>query len=1149
MQILYKTFRLRWLFVGFSVLLMGLVLNHPDNALAQTTTTSVSGTITDASKAAIPNVKVIVRNESTRAEAVVTSNAIGFYTATNLQPGIYSVLASAPGFETAVLTSVHLEPNIGSRVDIALKLGGASTTVTVEANSNALQTESAAVGQLITSEQVSSIQLNGRNPLYLSQLEPGVTRNAPLTSFNFTPDFGGPQINGARNDEILITLDGAPTIRTRANGTTTGVPDTDTISQVQVLSTTYPAQYGGTSGGVIVQVPKTGTSQFHGSAYEYLRNSFFNANTWQRNSSTQASISQHPSPFRYNQFGWNGSGPIFIPNHFNKDRSKFFFLLGQEYVRYRQNSTQTGTVPTELMRTGNFSELLGNNIFYSSVKQIVNPTTGVAYSNNVITSNLSSNGLGLLKAYPAPNENAASYNWQDSAANPENQRKDTLVLDYLPTPSHQFRFSLLNFNYNDYRPFSGNFNLTPETWNWPDQVAVLHYTWTVNPHIVNDFTASASADHVSIDIDTSNGLYDRTQYGINYNYLFSSLDKLLPNKIPTINIANFTTLSGEPYPSHSGGEVVNFADNLTLVHGQHTLTFGGLWQYSGENNFDQISVSQTTAGATNNQNGQFIFTDTRDKNPSTSVAVANAALGLFDTYGEIGQKSYTLFRANVAEFFAQDQWHATPKLLVEAGARWTIIQPYYAIWRNQSFFSPVDYKAAEAPTISRTNGIASGGDSYDGVVIPGDGFPSSAKGHVSDSVLSNYSRLFRGYGKGYHKTVLNGFQPRFGFTYQMSPGTVVRAGAGRFIQHTGINDEIQLGGNSPFQLSETITAGSVDNPGGTTSNSWPLSLSSEPYDMPNPEAWAWTVSAEREINNFGNLTLSYVGRRGIHLPQLGELNQLKPGTVQANPSIATDALRPYQGFSTILEASNRGSSIYQGVQAGLKRSMTKNLSFGVAYTWSKLMDYGSSRGYELPNYYDSSVNYGHGDFDIRHVLVVNYVWNIPYAAHSSSQIVRHVFGNWQVSGVTQVQSGEPFSVSTSDDYAGVGTGAGDQLWSVAGKPALYKKFAGTSSQKWFDTTAFSEPTSGTFAGRGSRNATYGPGFQSWNIALLKSIHLVPGHENQVMNFKAEAFNFTNHPNLDTPDTDPTSGTFGEITTKGGTYSSDRELQFSLRYQF
>jgi hypothetical protein len=1119
-------------------------------ALGQTTSSSISGNVTDPTGAVVPGATVSIRSDATGAVSTATTNSHGSYTITNLQPGSYTVSASAKGFQTQVEKGTQLDPNIGRQLNFVLKLGSSSTTVTVNANSNALQTESATVGQLVTGKEVHSIQLNGRNPIYLSQLEPGVTRNAPMTSFNFAPDFGGPTINGARNDSILVTLDGAPMIRTRANGTTTGVADVDSLASVQILSTTYPAEYGGTDGGIIVQVPRSGTQQFHGSAFEYLRNSFFDANTWVRNHSDQPALADHPQAFRFNQFGWNLSGPIYIPHLFNTTRSKLFFLAGQEFLRYRLNATATGTVPTELMRQGNFSQLLGPNIFYSKPVQIVNPSTGLPYPNNVITTGLSPNGLALLNAYPAPNESGASYNWAASAPYPQNQRKDTLVIDYQPTTNQQLRFSLLNFNFNQESPFSGNFNRTPQVWNWPDQVAVLHYVWTINPTTINDATVSASADHVTINYDLSSGLYDRTRYGINYPYLFPAAQKLLPNKIPTIEIANFTTLDGGPYPSHSGGIIYTVADHLTKIIGNHTLSVGGMWEYSGENDNDQISVSSTTPGATNNQNGQFIFTDTRDGYPTSGAAVANTALGIFDTYGEIGQKSYTLFRSNMGSIFAQDDWHVTPRMVMEYGVRYDMIQPYWAKWRNQSMFNASIYNPADAPKVDPTTGQTSGGDPYDGVVIPGSGFPSSAQGHVPSSVLSNYTRLFHGFNKAYSPIVWSDIQPRFGLTDQVLPNTVVRLGVGRFVQRLGVNDVIQTGGNPPFQASETITAGNVDNPGGSTADSYPLALSSQSYHYPSPSAWAWSASIEQHIPKFANLTLSYVGRRGVHLQQLEDINQLRPGTIQANPGVKADALRPYQGFSTIIQASNEGSSIYNGMQVDLKRRLTSNLLFGVAYTWSKLMDYGSSRGYELPNYYNPKPDYGPADFDIRDVLVIDYVWTIPYGNHLKNYFARGAFANWQLSGVTQAQTGEPFSVGTGDDFAGVGPGAGEQLWDMSRTPDVKKQFSGSNGQGyWFDPSIFHAPAAGTLAPQGTRNAIYGPGFQSWNIAMQKSFHLVPRMQSQQLTFRAEAFNFTNHPNLDTPDSNPTSGTFGQVTTKGQTYSSDRELQFSLRYQF
>ncbi len=1120
-------------------------------ALAQSDTSSISGTVTDPSGAVVPNAKVTARNEATGQSRTVTSNNVGAYTLTNIPSGSYTVTVESQGFQTAVQQGMHVDPSIGAQVNVALKSGNTSTTVTVQANANRLQTESASVGQLVTAQQVQSIQLNGRNPLYLSQLEPGVTRNAPMSSFNFSLD-NTLYVNGSRPQENIITFDGAPMVRTRSNNNSVGVADVDTTSQVQILTTSYQAEYGRTSGGQVRLIPKSGTNLFHGAVFEYLRNSFFNANTWERNNSPDPLISQHPEAFRYNQFGWNLNGPVYIPGHFNTSRQKLFFLVGQEYVRYRRSPTQNGKVPTLAMRNGDFSELLGPNIFYSKPVNIVNPATGVAYPNNVIpAANLSPNGLALLRAFPAPNvSNNPSYNWQESLPNPQDQRKDTLVVDYVPAEAHRLRFSVLSYHLDYTTPFAGNFDRTPEKWHWPNQAAALHYTWEISPTMVNEASVTGTADHITISYDLSSGRYNRENYGINFPFLYPASEKVIPNKIPTINLANFTTLDGGPYPSHSGGPVIDLSDNLTKVIGNHTLKVGGLWEYAGENNYDQISVSSTTPGSTNNQDGQFRFTDTRNGFPTSGVAVANAALGLFDTYGEIGTKSYTLFRGNMYEGFAQDTWRAKPNLVIEAGARYSVMRPYYALWGNQSFFDPTAWNPADAPVVDPKTGAAIGGNLYNGVVIPGSHFPSSARGHVPAEILANPQASFTGKNPGYSNTIWSDIQPRFGVTYQVRPNTVVRAGVGRYVQRLGISDQVQLGGNAPFQPTTFISGGVVDDPAGVTGGALPrlpLSMTTQPHNFPNPNAWSWNAAIEQDIPSFATFGLAYVGRRGLHLQQMEQLNQLHAGTVQANPGVTTDALRPFRGFSSILQIDNQGSSVYHSLQANLNRRLSHGLLFGVAYTWSKSMDYGSDQSYQLPDIYNPKANWGPSDFDIRNTLVINYVWNIPYGNNFDNRLVKGTLGNWQLSGTTQAQSGEPLTVSTNDDFAGVGAGAGPQRWDMTATPSKPRQFGSTGD--WFQPTVFAQPTSGTEAPRGTRNVIYNPGFQSWNIALQKSFHVIPGHENHQLTFRGEAFNFTNHPNWDNADNNPTSGTFGQVTTKGQTYASDRELQFSLRYAF
>jgi hypothetical protein len=1125
--------------------------------LAQSDSSSISGTVTDSSGAVLPSAKITIHNNATGADRSLTSNQGGDFILTNLPSGDYNIRAEADGFQTTTLTNVHLDPSIGRRIDISLKVGSASTEVNVVAGANTVQTESGSVGQLITQEQVKSIQLNGRNPMYLSQLEPGVVRTQPMASFSFGLD-NGINVNGARSQESVLTYDGAPMVRTRSNGTSVGVADVDSTSQIQVLTTSYPAEYGRTSGGQIRMIPKSGTSEFHGSAFEYFRNTALNANTWARNNSGTAR-----QGFHYNQFGWNLNGPIFIPGHFNKDHKKLFFLVGQEWTRYNHDDLSQQTVPTALMRTGNFSELLVTpNIFYNAPVQLVNPNTGVACPNNDFSGGkcgiaLSPNGIGLLNAYPLPSAaQTSTHNWIDSAPYTEKQRKDSVVIDFVPAEAHHFRFSLLNYNYDDYEPHFGNFNTNPRIFHRPNQIAVFHYTWTVSPTMVNDAYVSGAADHVTIGIDTSSGLYDRTKYGINYPYLYGSASKVVPNKIPTLQINNFGTLDGGPYPSRSGGIVYDFGDTLTKVWGNHTIKIGGLWEYAGENNYDQISVDNTRPGTTNNQNGLFVFTDNRGGGPTTKSGIANAALGLFDTYGEIGTRSYTLFRGNMFEGFAQDQWRVNPKLVLEYGIRYSVMTPYHALWGNQAFFSEKDYDPSLAPTVNPTTGFLTGGDPLNGVVIPGSGFPSKAKGHVPDAILSDgYARLFRGYKSGYSPTVYSDIQPRFGFAYQVTPGTVFRAGVGRYVQRLGISDTVHVGGNAPFQPASNVTLGSVDNPGGIGINATPLAFTSHSYTYPSPEAWGWNVTMEQEFQKIGVFTLSYVGRRGYHLEQLANVNQLPLGTrnLPQNKGINPDALRPYKGYSTIIEAQNTGGSNYHSMQANLKRRLNHGFLFGVAYTWSKSLDYGSSNGTNIPNAYDNSIMYGPSDFDTRHVLVTNYVWDIPYGTHASNPLVRTLVGDWQFSGTIQAQSGRPQSVTRNLDQAGVGPGSGNQFYIVNHNPALPHKFSGgKTADQWYEgagSTAWSPAALSTFAPRGMRGKVYGPGYNSFSAALQKGFHIIPSHENHQLIFKAEAFNYLNHPNWDNPDNNPTSRTFGQVTAKGNTYSSERQLQFSLRYAF
>jgi hypothetical protein len=391
-----------------------------------------------------------------------------------------------------------------------MTVGQLTETVEVVATAPQVQSDTATVGRTVTTNQIENLPLNGRNPLFLAQLKAGVRRGSSLAGFSFGLDSGGYAINGSRGQDNLITFDGAPGIRTRANGTSVGTADVDTIQEIQVLTANYNAEYGRAAGGQIRMVTKSGTRDFHGGAYDYFRNEKLDANEWARN---RASLPRNAQKF--NQFGYNFSGPVFIPNKWNADRNKLFFLWSQEWVRRRRNPTNTPqTVPSLAMRNGDFSELLNPaNPFFGRARQIVDPVTGQPFPGNIIPQNrLSANGMGFLRAYPEPTPGfqQGAANYIATRPNPENQRKDTVAVDWLPVETQTLRFRFQNYNYTALDAFRADFDYAVTDWNRPNRTASLNHIWTLSPTLINEAVVTGSVDRVYINI-LDNGRYVRSQ--------------------------------------------------------------------------------------------------------------------------------------------------------------------------------------------------------------------------------------------------------------------------------------------------------------------------------------------------------------------------------------------------------------------------------------------------------------------------------------------------------------------------------------------------------------------------------------------------------------------------------------------------------------
>ncbi len=1159
------------------------------SGFAQSDTAQITGFVKDPSGSSVPNATVIVKNEGTGLERRANTNETGYYVVSSLAPGFYTVSVEAQGFKRFQKTQNKVDPSVPTTVDVTLQVGTITQTVEVVAAVAKLQSETATLGKVITSEQIRNMQMNGRNPIFLALLKPGV-RGGSLANLDFGLTSGGFTINGARSQDSLITFDGAVAIRTRSNGTSIGVADVDAVQEVQVLTANYNPEYGRTAGGQIRIVTKSGTRDFHGDFYEYFRNSALNANSWDRNRTIgNKEISQAPPAERYNQFGYNVNGPIFIPGKFNQDRSKLFFFWGQEWARRRRADTTITTVPSLLMRNGDFSELLNpSNSFYNKAVTINDPNTGVPFPNNVIPtpSRTSANGLAFLRAYPLPTPgfSQGTRNFVQQRPTLTDQRKDTVAIDFGLSERQQFRFRHQNYSFVDTSAFRSGTDRAPQIITRPNKTASLNYIFMVSPTTVNEVLVTASVDRVYIAVDTRGDRFKRSIYGINYPYIFPDRKEIF-DKIPTVLLgAPFTNLDGGPYPSSSTGPIYNISDNLTKVHSNHTLKFGALFERSGQNDFDQINV-QSVPGGTNNQNGQFTFDDNRTGAPTSRNAVANAALGLFTAYSEIGVRSFTPYRGHMFEWFAQDSWKVSSKLRVEYGIRHSIIQPYYSLWGNMVVFDPRLYNSAIAVTQDPKTGFITGGglpSQYNGLVIPGDGWPDAAKGRIPVADSGQFNFLFRGVPKQYSDIHYRDFQPRVGFAYAFNPKTVVRGGAGKFVTRLGVSDSVFLGGNPPLQPMVSISNGSADGPGGSTATAFPFNVTTQDPVFQNPMAYTWNFTLERELPGQTILEVGYVGRRGLRGQRERNINQLPAGTCAVgpnsnqcpfiNPSDPTqgrfnpDFLRPFKGFGPIRSTNNEGNSRYNGLQVGLNRRFSKGLMYGVAYTYSKSSDDGSNQRDIIPNAFDARNLWGPSSFDTRHILTINYMYQLPFFRDMTTRRGK-LLGGWQITGATQFQTGTPFTIGRNVDYAGVGdvgsldgnpTNKQIQIWNVNGSPQLSRgerafSFTNSDSNFWFRTknpdgsSIFTQPAAGTFTTQNNRNLLYGPGFQNWNLGVFKNFNI---SETQRFTLRMEAFNWINHPNWGGTtgggvDIDPISATFGKVTGKG----SERNIQLSLRYTF
>ena len=1136
------------------LVVLATLLLLPPPARAQFDTAQVSGVVEDTSGAVLPGVDVVLINEGTRLERRAVTNEAGVWTFPNVPVGDYRITATLSGFQPVARTGVRVNAGVNIRVNLQMQIGGLAETVQVQAATT--QVDTAVVGRTVRSDQISDTPLSARRATQVAQLVPGAVGGnmggLPTQAASFAT--GITSINGGRSEEFITTVDGAPSIRVRANGGfTMGMQNADTVEEVQVLTTNYQAEYGRASAGLLRLVTKSGSQQFRGNAFWTGQDDALNSNTW-----TNERNGIPKSPLNFNQYGFTIGGPIYVPGAFNTDKTKLFFFWGEEWDRVRSVENQQTIVPSEAMRRGDFSELLNpSNPYYRAVKLIRDPSSGLpctaadqrgCFTGNIIpTGRISPNGQALLNSYPLPTPGfqQGSNNWIGTPLTFDDTRKDSIKIDFVPTANHRIsvRHTWAPHVWND--PESAV--AFSSVWDYPGRTAAATYTSTLSSSLINDFTFSWGSTQPSRFFGQRNCSYcpggpDLVQYptrsaiGLNYPFIFPGT-KLDPDKLSNLAIQSFGTLTLNQYPGYWYDFVFLWSDNVTKIHNNHTFKSGVSIERSGMK--DQIQLSAATAPATTNQNGSFRFFDTT-RTDSTGVAAANALLGLFDDYTEFGNKPLTNFIGMGYDVYLQDSWKASRQMTLELGLRYSLWQQWREEHNAIASFQSQFYDPSRAVSVDRAAGfvVPGSGDLFNGVTLPGDSPTPEAVAQFPQ--LADLQRLYHGLPPGFAKDPKDGLQPRLGIAYALNDITTIRSGVGLFLNRPQINTSAAYGFNPPLSEMTTVINGNVDAPAGAQRRTFPLVMAMFSPDYANARSWAWNVTFDRQLPWQNSMQVSYVGRSATNLERARNINQLQPGTVQANPGVNPNALRPYLGFATITLYETTGRSRYDAMQLAVQRRSARGVGYSVAYTYSRTLDDGSSRTDLLPNAYDDSGYYGISDLDRPHVLITQGYYRTP-SLSSKPAALRAVLGDWNLGGVFQAQSGVPFDVRTTVDIAGVGAGSGQQYYNIVGDPTEGRTdFDGTRAI-WFNKNAFQAPTAGTYATNWERNILRQPGFWDLHMSVRKSVP-VGGHRAE---FRWDVFNVLNRTTLGNAVSNPTSADFGTIVSRTG----NRTMQIGLQYVF
>jgi hypothetical protein len=1114
---------------------------------------TITGSVVDPTGAVIPNVAITLTNVATGQTRATASNSSGIYVFSNVGVGRFNLDATTAGFEKFSRTGIDVNTAQTLKEDISLTVGNAAQTVTVQANALQVQSETSELSTLMTGQQVTQLATNGRNVTALAALGLGVADNLPAFSgVNALTSANGISFNGARTTHNIYLLDGGELNDRGCGGCFGSLPAIDALSEFQTLDSNYSPDYGIGSGGTILMVIKNGTKDFHGTLYYFNRNEDYDANNY-----FTKLASQGKPEFRLNEPGGNIGGPLFIPHIYNNSRNRTFFFVNEEWRRLIQGSAPTiqntilasnfptagaslaytpsgGTVPI-VPATSDPAKLLlykGDGL-----------TPGQPFPGNIIPANLiDQNAVLLLNAGTFPRPNLGTNQYVSSIPLTTNVREDVVRIDHAINSKLQLMGHLLHEPVSStfYPPLWGNSNYPTvgTAMQNPAWSSVIKLTQTISPTLLNETAFLYSGNKITLTPIAGSGGSFVQPSGWTATSFFPVANNL-GSRLPEIDLQGKplnTNWSSSYFPWKNGYEGFEWRDDLSWTKGVHQFKFGFSWLHDYKN--QQLQY---------NTQGTAIF----NSSSFSKDSYINFLLGDASTFEQLNYLFGKHWVNNNYSVYVQDNWHVQPRLTLNLGLRFDGLPHAFERYNQFANFVPADYDTSL-------------------------GNPVTAAGTLNPNSLTNYNgtpfylngiRLagVNGFPRGNVQNKYNTWQPRVGFAYDLTGDgkTVVRGGFGMFFERVQGNDVYNAALNPPFAYIPTATNVYFSNPntsaltGETTSQTFPSSLTNLEYKYSPPGTANYSFGVQRQLAPSVVGVFQYAGSLGWDqnddrsintLPLTDPNNAANPYDLRegvSNGTLNANLYRIQPGFSTITQEENETNFNYNSLQIGVRMENRRGLTTLVAYTYSHEIDEVSNDLGAVSNPFNPAYDRGSGGLDRRHMLKMNYIYNLPFFANSSNLAARTVLGNWQFSGITVWQSGTPAIIhyTGSIDTVGLGGGTSNRPDLVA--PVSYPK----KRLAWFNTASFANPTApwsgGPNQGFGNagKDVVVGPGLVNFNWSLYKTIPFKA--EGPSLELRFEYFNVFNHTQFNNIDQNSGDGNFGQVTTA----YDPRTLQLGAKFKF